>query len=243
MKQENLEMEELEENSMHHIVIKQEPQVFINVSENRDPDFDIENCKEEPFYSENQIDKCENFSNGTDNDNLADIEENKPLKRKKKKKKTGNDNVADIKEDKPLKMKKLENKSMKYKKVANENLGDVSKKSSVDLPEPPTGLIENYCDFDLSVEFLSQLFTYVNELCEFINNGDQNIDRTSVVIQNLNEAVSCYQDHLPLIDPTQAIKGTPDQEDFKYDMNPPDLLENDDDYKPKKKIDKKKYTS
>ena len=88
MKQENLEMEELEENSMHHIVIKQEPQVFDNVSEARDPDLDIENFKEESSYSENQIDKSEQFSNGTDNDNLEDIEEDKPLKRKKLKKKS-----------------------------------------------------------------------------------------------------------------------------------------------------------
>ena len=89
MKQENLEMEELEENSMHHIVIKQEPQVYENVSEIRDPDLDIENFKEEiTSYPENQIDKSEQFSNGTDNDNLADIEEDKPLKRKKLKKKS-----------------------------------------------------------------------------------------------------------------------------------------------------------
>ena len=102
MKQENLEMEELQENSMHHIVIKQEPQVFVNVSEIRDPELDIENFKEEIIsYPENQIDKCEQFSNGTDNDNLVDIEEDKPLKRKKIKKKAVNDNVKNIKEDKP----------------------------------------------------------------------------------------------------------------------------------------------
>merc|ERR1712129_426593 len=137
---------------------------------------------------------------------MGDIEEDKPLKRKKIKKKTGNDNVADIKEDKLIKMKKLKNKSMKHKSPANEKLGDLSKKSSVDLPEPPAGIIENYYDLDLSVEFLSQLFTYVNELCEFINNGDQNIYRTNVVIQNLSESVNCYQDHLPSIDPMEAIK-------------------------------------
>merc|ERR1711997_701369 len=160
-----------------------------------------------------------------------------PLKRKKIKKNTGNDNMEDIKEDKPLKIRKLKKKSIKQKNSANENLGDTS---SGDLPEPSGGLIENYYDLDLSVEFLSQLFTYVNELCEFINNGDQNINRTSVVIQNLNEAVSCYQDHLPSIEPTKAVKGTIDQEDFKYEMNPPDILENDEDYKPKKKVTKKK---
>ena len=89
MKQENLEMEELQENSMHHIVIKQEPQVFVNVSEIRDPDLDIKNLKEElTTYPENQVDKSEQFLNRTDNDNLADIEEDKPLKRKKLKKKS-----------------------------------------------------------------------------------------------------------------------------------------------------------
>ena len=94
-----------------------------------------------------------------------------------------------------------------HKHKVNKNIGDVSEKSSVDLPEPPTGLLENYYDLDLSVEFLSQLFEYVNELCEYINDGDRNVNRSSVVIQNLNDAVSCYQDHLPVLDPTQAIKG------------------------------------
>merc|ERR1740123_1882526 len=101
MKQENLEMEELQENSMHHIVIKQEPQVFVNVSEIGDPELDIENFKEETTtYPESKFGKSEQFSNGIDNKNLADIEEDKPLKRKKIKKKTGNDNVVDINEDK-----------------------------------------------------------------------------------------------------------------------------------------------
>ena len=88
MKQESLEMEESEVNSVHHIVIKQEPQVYENVSDIRDPDLDIDNFKEEmTSYPENQI---ERFSNGTNNDNLADIEEDKPLKRKKVKKKSMN---------------------------------------------------------------------------------------------------------------------------------------------------------
>ena len=105
----------------------------------------------------------------------------------------GNGNV-DIEEEKPLKKKKLKKKSMKSL-------------PNVDLPEPSAGLLENYYDLDLSVEFLSQLFEYVNELCEYINDGDRNVNRSSVVIQNLNDAVSCYQDHLPALDPTQAIKG------------------------------------
>ena len=105
----------------------------------------------------------------------------------------GNGNV-DIEEEKPLKKKKLKKKSMKSL-------------PNVDLPEPPAGLLENYYDLDLSVEFLSQLFEYVNELCEYINDGDRNVNRSSVVIQNLNNAVSCYQDHLPVLDPSQDIKG------------------------------------
>ena len=67
------------------------------------------------------------------------------------------------------------------------------------------GLVENYYDLDLSVEFLSQLFKYVDELCEYINNGDQNGNRSSVVIQNLNYAVSCYRVNLP--NPDEVIKG------------------------------------
>ena len=43
-----------------------------------------------------------------------------------------------------------------------------------------------------------------------------------MVIQNLNYAVSCYQVNLPAPDPSQAIKGTQDQEDFKYEMDLPE---------------------
>ena len=46
-----------------------------------------------------------------------------------------------------------------------------------DVPEPSADLVDNYYDLDLSVEFLSQLFEYVNELCEHINNGDSNVNR------------------------------------------------------------------
>ena len=66
MKQENLEMEELEENSMRHIVIKQEPQVFVNVSEIQDPDLDIENFKKEMIaYPENKFRCCCYFARST----------------------------------------------------------------------------------------------------------------------------------------------------------------------------------
>ena len=79
---------------------------------------------------------------------------------------TDNGNV-DIKEEKFLKKKKPKKKSL----------------PNVDSPEPRTGLLENYYDLDLSVEFLSQLFEYVNELCDFVNNGDQNVDRLEIVVE------------------------------------------------------------
>ena len=144
MKQENMEVEEM---TMHHVEIKKEPQDLNNVSGLRDPDIDnSENLKEETSYSEHQIKKSEQISNKTDNGN------------------------ADIEEEKPLKKKKLQKNSMKSL-------------PHVDLPEPPAGLLENYYDLDLSVEFLSQLFEYVNELCDFVNNGDQNVDRLEIAVE------------------------------------------------------------
>ena len=75
---------------------------------------------------------------------------------------------GDIEDDKPLKRKKRKKKSMKFLPPAH---------WEKDAPEPPDGLVDNYYDLDLSVEFLSQLFEYVNELCEHINNGDSNVNR------------------------------------------------------------------
>ena len=143
MKQENMEVEAM---SMHHVEIKKEPQDLNNVSGLRDPDIDnSENLKEETSYSEHQIKKSEQISNKIDNGNV-DIEEEKPLKKRKPQKNS--------------------TKSLRH----------------VDLPEPPAGLLDNYYDLDLSVEFLSQLFEYVNELCDFVNNGDQNVDRLEIAV-------------------------------------------------------------
>ena len=121
----------MDEMSIHNVKIK---------SEIRDPDLDTDIFKEEETsYPENKINISE-----PDNGN-GDIEDDKPLKRKKRKK-----------------------KSMKFVPPAH---------WEKDVPEPPAGLVDNYYDLDLSVEFLSQLFEYVNELCEHINNGDSNINR------------------------------------------------------------------
>ena len=154
MKQESMEVGGM---PMQNVEIKKEPQDLNSVGELRDPDLEnSENLKEEASYLENeiserkhlenQIKKSEQISNETENDKV-DIEEEKPFKKKKPKKKS---------------MKSLSNFS---------------------LPEPPAGLLENYYDLDLSVEFLSQLFAYVNELCDFVNNGDQNVDRLEIVAE------------------------------------------------------------
>ena len=107
-------------------------------NEIRDPDLDSDVFKEETSYPENKIHISE-----PENEN-GSIEDDKPLKRKKRKKK------------------------MKFVPPSH---------WEKDAPEPPAGLVDNYYDLDLSVEFLSQLFEYVNELCEHINNGDSNINR------------------------------------------------------------------
>merc|ERR1712228_960732 len=56
--------------------------------------------------------------------------------------------------------------------------------------------IENECDLDLSEEFISTILTQVDDLCEIINNGDPNLERTIEVNQNLNNAVNCYREKL-----------------------------------------------
>ena len=141
-------------------------------------------------------------------------------------------------EDKPLRKKRHKREKRKSRRVLQ----------NLNFPEPPANLLENYHDLDLSVEFLSQVFKYVDELCEYINNGDQNLDRSSVVIQNLNYAVSCYRVNLTEPKPDiQEEDFQEDQEDFKYEIDPPvDFPSNDEEDeeykepKPKKKKVKKK---
>ena len=143
-------------------------------------------------------------------------------------------------EDKPLRKKRHKREKRKSRRVLQ----------NLNFPEPPANLLENYHDLDLSVEFLSQVFKYVDELCEYINNGDQNLDRSSVVIQNLNYAVSCYRVNLTEPKPEDPIQEDfqEDQEDFKYEIDPPEVDfpsndEEDEEYKepkPKKKKVKKK---
>ena len=56
------------------------------------------------------------------------------------------------------------------------------------------------CDQDLSEEFLSTIIQYVDDLCNIITNGDPNLERTTEVNQNLNEAVNCYRNKLCILE-------------------------------------------
>ena len=94
-------------------------------------------------------------------------------------------------------------------------------------------------NLDLSEEFLSSILKQVDNLCDAIQRGDSIIERTIIVNQQLNEAVSCYRNQLILID----SKNVEMQEDIWGDCD--NLLKSDDnysdiDYKPKIKNKKKK---
>ena len=87
-------------------------------------------------------------------------------------------------------------------------------------------------NLDLSEEFLSSILKQVDNLCDAIQRGDSIIERTIIVNQQLNEAVSCYRNQLILID----SKNVEMQEDICDDCD--NLMKSDDndsdtDYKPK----------
>ena len=94
---------------------------------------------------------------------------------------------------KPKKRKK------KQKNVISHNILD-------QFPEPPTHLLDNYYELELTDDFLSQILKYVDDLCNFINNGDQNLERSMEVNQNLNNAVSCYR--VKLLERRQVVSDT-----------------------------------
>ena len=147
-----------------------------------------------------------------------------------------NQNPENCNEDKPLQKKKVKKQKKKSKKVLQ----------PFDLLEPPSHLLDSYYDLDLSEEFLSQVLKYVDDLCNFINNGDQNLERSMEVNENLNYAVSCYR--AKLSQNKQSVdKEAQNQEDFKHEIiDPPDDMplpdfsaDDEEEYRPKKKKIKK----
>ena len=102
-----------------------------------------------------------------------------------------------------------------------------------------------YVDIDLSEEFLSRILKQVDELCDAIQNGDPSLERTTLVNQNLNDAVSCYRNRIILIDP--KFVETKVKEDAISDDLPDDLndffekVDNNSDYVPEKSISDTEY--
>ena len=83
---------------------------------------------------------------------------------------------------------------------------------------------EQYTDVELSEEFLSEVLRLVDEVCDVINKGDSNFDRTVKVIQNLKDDVSCYRNKLALIDSKiEAFTETKKQGHFLQDLLPDPL--------------------
>ena len=88
----------------------------------------------------------------------------------------------------------------------------------------------------LSEEFLSEILRLLDELCEVINSGDPDLERTVKVNKDLNEAVTCYRNKL--IDTKIHVEDNWDEVECSKN-------DSDNDYKPKienkakKKIAKK----
>ena len=94
-------------------------------------------------------------------------------------------------------------------------------------------------DLDLSEEFLSSILKQVDNLCDAIQRGDSIIERTIIVNQQLNEAVSCYRNQLILID-SKNVEMQGDIWDDCDNVMKSDDNDSDRDYKPKIKNKAKK---
>merc|ERR1719266_173813 len=70
----------------------------------------------------------------------------------------------------------------------------------------------DHIDLDLSEEFLSTVLNYVDDLCNIINIGDPNLERSMEVSQNLNKAVTIYREKL-----MEKAEPKDDPEEFKYE--------------------------
>ena len=115
-----------------------------------------------------------------------------------------------------------------------------SKQELKEIKEPPIES-QNYifdddsAFLDISEEFLTKILKQVDELCNEIQSGDPDFKRTIDVNQNLNNAVSCYRVKL------MEYKGEIGLKDdyFKYEMDAPDFMESDPEFKPLTKKGKK----
>ena len=98
------------------------------------------------------------------------------------------------------------------------------KPRKLEIPEPPTHLLESYYNMELTEESINHILKYIDELCIYVNNVDQDMERSTEVNNNLNNAVNVYR--AKLTEMKQQPEESHDQEDFKYEFDPPDFLEN-----------------
>ena len=54
-------------------------------------------------------------------------------------------------------------------------------------------MLESYYNLELTEESINHILKYIDELCVYINNVDQDMDRSTEVNNNLNSAVNCYR--------------------------------------------------
>merc|ERR1712223_859393 len=96
----------------------------------------------------------------------------------------------------------------------------------------------NNYDFDLSEEFLLAVLKQVDELCENINNGDPNWERTLEVNQKINNSVNCYKEKLLEISESKSDLNlnfdSINVEDFEYEIKPKQKKEIDSEWSPPK---------
>ena len=119
---------------------------------------------------------------------------------------------SDYSPKKKKRKKSVQNKQIKKDKDSETSINSDSKKK---VGRPIKKKVENgikeeikvledqkQCDIsvnsyvELSENFISSILKQVDELCDNIRNGDPDINRTIVVNDNLNNAVSCYKDKL-----------------------------------------------
>ena len=65
--------------------------------------------------------------------------------------------------------------------------------ADAEIPEPPSHLMESYYNLELAEESINHILKYIDELCIYINNVDQDMERSTEVNNGLNQAVNCYR--------------------------------------------------
>jgi hypothetical protein len=159
--------------------------------------FDPENFKSDmnPDFLEHNLiygfkGKKEKKSNMIESKNVSGEDSDySPIKKKQVKRNTTKKQIQ-----KRLSCEKTDQKKNFGKQKSFQPIVDPKKETSELEYEDQFDFCENY-DLELTEEFITLILKQVDDLCENIQNGDPNMDRTLEVNQNLNNAVHCYRTH------------------------------------------------